>query len=107
MQDDAISREAALRVLLEHSNSDLAYPSKYDEFEEAIKAIPALDVAQVVRCKDCVHAIPLAGAAARRFGVGMKNCMRSRGDDGYGYDGASFVHPDDFCNEGRKRNDTP
>jgi hypothetical protein len=60
----------------------------------------------VVRCKDCIHAVDITNyRMAKRFGDHAKQCMRCRGDSGFGYPDLSVVYPDGFCDEGEKRND--
>lgn len=62
MMDDYISREAALKkqtIITERyhaQGADEEYVHKVVRSED-IRAIPAADVAPVVRCKDCVYRI--------------------------------------------------
>lgn len=69
---------------------------------------PTIDDQPVIRCKDCVHAVDITNlTVANRCGMGQKNCMRQRGDDGFGFAGVSVVYPDGFCDEGERRDDQP
>ena len=71
-----------------------------------VDGMPTIDAVQVVRCKDCVHAVDITNlTVANRCGMGQKNCMRQRGDDGFGFAGVSVVYPDGFCDEGERRDD--
>lgn len=51
-QTDAISRSAAIEALNQHSYET---SRDYDKTVELLNELPALDVAPVVRCKDCKH----------------------------------------------------
>ena len=112
---DAISRDAALEMISrtkEAANADEAGFTKSqrkaikaiaDLFSSVFKDLPSLDVAPVVRCKDCIHAVAITNLTiANRCGLGQKNCMRQRGDDGFGFTGVSVVYPDGFCDEGAR-----
>ena len=71
-----------------------------------VMAAPTIDAVPVVRCKDCIHAVDITNwRYAKRFGDHAKQCMRCRGDSGFGYYDLSVVYPDGFCDEGEKRND--
>lgn len=72
MPDEYISREAALTAL---QDSDLFNTTERQL--RAIRELPAADVAEVVRCKDCIFRI--------------KGRCFSR---------TSFVEPDNFCSWG-------
>lgn len=73
MVDEYIRREDALRALYE----DYAYPAM-----DIIKGVPAADVAEVVRCRDCIYNID-----------GLCFCRRPLGN-------GVAVEPDDFCSWG-------
>ena len=51
-RSDAISRSAAIEALDQHS-----FENGYDYYKtvELLSELPALDLAPVVRCKDCKH----------------------------------------------------
>lgn len=71
-----------------------------------IEQAPTIDAVPVIRCKDCIHAVDITNyRMAKRFGDHAKQCMRCRGDSGFGYLDLSVVYPDGFCDEGEKRND--
>ena len=52
-----IEREAAIKAI-ENDCSELVYYTKEDAIQ-CVKAIPAADVVEVVRCRECVYARPL------------------------------------------------
>lgn len=56
---DYISRESALEALdeLERTSrhNSVLWPDHVEECREALRSIPAADVVEVVRCKDCKH----------------------------------------------------
>lgn len=72
MHDEYISREAALTAL---QDSDLFNTTERQL--RAIRELPAADVAEVVRCKDCIFRI-----------------------EGRCFSRTSLVEPDDFCSRG-------
>ena len=43
------------RAIVEACNSLELYPSEYAKLEDALNTIPAADVAEVIRCKDCIY----------------------------------------------------
>ena len=49
-----IKREDVLAII-KKSIFDLEYSGENDELQEEIKTIPAADVVEVVRCKDCFN----------------------------------------------------
>lgn len=78
---DYISREAALKALY----ADYAYPAM-----GIIKEIPAADVAEVVRCKDCKY--------RRKNDENEPYCTAKDG----------LLHPsdDEFCSYGKRKEQT-
>lgn len=76
---DYIRREDALKALY----NDYAYAAM-----DVIKRLPAADVAEVVRCKDCKHKL-------RTVANGVVICREKHG----------MVRPslDDFCSYGERR----
>ena len=76
MHDEYISREAALTAL---QDSDLFNTT--DRQLRAIRELPAADVAEVVRCRDCINYI---GSMCFRCGLGHE----------------VSVDADDFCSRG-------
>ena len=79
MAGDYIRREDALKALY----NDYAYAAM-----DVIKRLPAADVAEVVRCKDCKHKL-------RTVANGVVICREKHG----------MVRPslDDFCSYGERR----
>ena len=77
MPDEYISREAALTAL---QDSDLFNTTERQL--RAIRELPAADVAEVVRCKDCIYNID--GMCFSR--TSFKNAVA--------------VEPDNFCSWG-------
>lgn len=56
--DDYISREAALDFHIQTYDLNISVQDERilgDRFEEFLKSIPAADVVEVVRCKDCIN----------------------------------------------------
>lgn len=107
--DDYISREAALacfhdwidRYGHEHTADEMV---EYQKIEE----LPAADVVEVVRCKDCIHA-PLPGDCG---GGNMEwpkidgiyedcTCPHFCDDDWY----SARPDPEGFCEKGERRAD--
>lgn len=43
------------RAIVDACNSLELYPSEYKTLEDALNKIPAADVVDVIRCKDCIH----------------------------------------------------
>ena len=57
-----------------------------------------------VRCTDCKYAADIEEPFIKnRFIEGTKSCRMCRGDNGYGYHGVSIIRPDDFCNDGERK----
>ena len=115
MENDAISRSAVYISLSDALdtiyNIDISDCTDIDDIVgriyEAVGAIPDVDVAPVVRCKDCQYAIPLDGHAFRRWGNNALNCTECRGDDGFGMAGVSLAYHDGFCDRGVRRECEP
>lgn len=80
MPDEYISREAALTAL---QDSDLFNTTERQL--RAIRELSAADVAEVVRCKDCIYRIE--GRCFSRTS----------------FLNAPAVEPDDFCSYGERR----
>lgn len=79
---DYISRQAAIK----------AFSSKYDECADIVEIIetldnqPSADVVEVVRCKDCRHAIK------DKVLIDRYDCQILD----------IYVRPNDYCNEGER-----
>ena len=43
------------RAIVDACNSLELYPSEYAKLEDALNKIPAADVVDVIRCKNCIH----------------------------------------------------
>ena len=43
------------RAIVEACNSLELFPSEYEALEYSLNKIPAADVVEVIRCKDCIH----------------------------------------------------
>lgn len=69
MATDYISREAALKAICDKQRDHTHWKSNYElgkyqganGYVEAIKSVPAVDVVEVVRCKDCAYYNQVAG----------------------------------------------
>lgn len=90
--DEYIKREAAVAVCDEQykeclRKSDFCGDTVAWNICADIKAIPAADVAPVVRCKDCKHLV-----AVNVNGKGIPTCRVS----------GMEVAPDEFCSRGEK-----
>lgn len=90
--DEYIKREAAVTVCDEQykeclRKSDFCGDTVAWNICADIKAIPAADVAPVVRCKDCKHLV-----AVNVNGKGIPTCRVS----------GMEVAPDEFCSRGEK-----
>lgn len=86
-----IEREA---VMPEVDSAVELYPSEYDAISNKIDKIPAADVVEVVRCKDCKH------YASDREKGGF--CKRSASPSMWRNDEAP-LRPDDFCSYGERK----
>ena len=90
--DEYIKREAAVAVCDEQykeclRKSDFCGDTVAWNICAGIRAIPAADVAPVVRCKGCKHLV-----AANVNGKGIPTCRVS----------GMEVAPDEFCSRGEK-----
>lgn len=75
----------------------------YDAFCEEVDQMEAVDAVEVVRCKDCKYAVEIEKPYVKNLFVsGAKKCSACRGDSSYGFS-ESIVNPDDFCNEGERK----
>lgn len=87
MPDEYISREAALTAL---QDSDLFNTTERQL--RAIRELPAADVAEVARCKDCKHKV-------RTDANGIVICSEEHG--------MYCPTENDFCRYGVKKGETP
>lgn len=92
MAKEYIEREAALNEAQEVYHW-CGHENRYSDFVpvDAIRAIPAADVVEVVRCKDCEHFRDYTD----RHGVVRMNCIRDCH--------IPQVEPEHFCSYGERR----
>lgn len=81
---DLIKRDDALKALIDCEDIK---GFAYREMEDALKAIPSIDI---VRCKECKH---YEWADNRAFGMPTKRCD---------WTGFEDVDDDDFCSRGER-----
>lgn len=65
MAKEYIERETAINAI-ENDCLELVYYTK-EEAIQCVKAIPAADVTEVVRCRECVHWKPTGSKAGNSF----------------------------------------
>ena len=102
MAKEYIEREAAKRELLSWAVC-MNHPEYLmrDDTLHVIDSIPAADVVEVVRCKDCVHAVEIEKDYIRKLFIdGTKQCELGRGDQCFGY---SIISNDGFCDSGERK----
>lgn len=81
------------------SPHDFAGICKY--FVEQLEIQPVIDAVEVVRCKDCIHAVEIEKDYIRNLFIdGTKQCEEGRGDMCYG---VSIVSDGGFCSSGERR----
>ena len=93
MQKEYIEREAAISIL--NAKSDMAVGTPKQCFAAAaamLEKLPAADVVEVVRCKDCRY-------------YRAKNFPLFSGDCFYGVSGERTVFEDHYCGYGEKKMD--
>lgn len=74
-----------------------------NELVELVKKIESGKLVEVVRCKDCVHAVEIEKDYVRKHFVdGTKQCELGRADTVFGY---SIISNDGFCDSGERRKD--
>lgn len=83
--DEYIRRADALHALYE----DYAYPAM-----DIIKGVPAADVVEVVRCRDC---------AKHYVVLGRDMCAKNASGSGDHLIGLSATLPDAFCSRGERK----
>lgn len=75
----------------------------YRALHEEVEQAKTVDAVEVVRCKDCKYAAEIENPYIKDFCVpGVKWCKACRGDTSQGFS-ESIVLPDDFCNEGERK----
>ena len=63
------------RAIVDACNSLELYPSEYAELENALNRIPAADVVEVVRCRECKYWGDEAGKLQRSDGLLFARCI--------------------------------
>ena len=114
-----IERKEAIKALRDNvteMESDIYYGSNMgipeDEIEDIVNEIPAADVVEIVRCKDCKHETELDKHCELNR-TAYKHCNLWRGDETRNvwhkykkyYKDYSVVEPDDFCSYGERESD--
>ena len=100
---DAVQKD--IKKVLEIAQSyDLEEAASfYRAFLEYVEKAPTVDAVEVVRCKDCKYAAEIEKSYVKDLFVsGVKKCSACRGDSSYGFS-ESIVSPNDFCNEGERK----
>ena len=93
MDDEYIRRDAAMKAVASQYGAcrSPAQNRMIDEIRNKIRRMPAADVAEVVRCKDC---------AKHYIVLGRDMCARNaQGSKGH-WIGLSATVPDGFCHRG-------
>lgn len=93
MPDEYISRrDARIAILEKQAGGGLDQEITVGSAEAAINAVPAADVAPVVRCRDCEYVRPTVSASTgERVGIWC-----------YMHD-IPNISPDDYCSQGQKK----
>ena len=89
------------RAIVDACNSLELYPSEYAKLEDALNRIPAADVVEVVRCRECKYWGDEAGELQRSDGVLFARCKVHN----YLLDGRHTgwcPTENDFCSYGEK-----
>lgn len=107
-----IEREALLKQALKEKrfvfrmedllNHEVVFQTVYKDFGEFVCSIPAADVVEVVRCKDCKHYHHYGRTSLLIDGKNIKSgwCQRR-----IRYDEEHRMLADDFCSYGKRRAD--
>lgn len=95
MPDEYISREAAVKIAEKYGLADGSVLGRHtglaDCIASEISALPAADVVEVVRCRDCAkHYVVLGRDMCAKNARGLKDHLI----------GLSATRPDDFCSYG-------
>lgn len=97
---DLISRKALIDWFMPYVHSGIE-EIPVETVIEDIKAVPAVDVAQVVRCKDCDLWNEWDRAGHESLNNLRCSCAYFSGEDGY----TVYTAPNDFCSCGERRAD--
>lgn len=74
-----------------------------DIVQSVLETVQTIDAVEVVRCKDCVHAVEIEKDYIRKLFVdGTKQCELGRADTVFGY---SIISNDGFCDSGERKDD--
>lgn len=89
-----ISRQAAIQEILDLPNCPDGHSDMYDKARiiGVIEEVPAADVVEVVRCRDCKH-------WNKNYYQDIETCFEHRNVDGT----EQAMRPDDYCSYGEKR----
>lgn len=68
--DECIEREAAIKAIYESDPNGIRRTLGFNvgQIEEALRAVPAVDLAPVVRCRDCKHSYEDIGGLCCSYG---------------------------------------
>lgn len=85
-------------ALIKEANADGAYG--YVDAKQIADA-PTVDAVEVVRCRDCIHAVEIEkDYISALFIDGTKQCELGRADTLFGY---SIISNDGFCDSGERK----
>ena len=98
MPDEYISREAAVKIAEKYGLADGSVLGRHtglaDCIASEISALPAADVVEVVRCRDCAkHYVVLGRDMCAKNASGLKDHLI----------GLSATLPDAFCSRGVRK----
>lgn len=104
MENDAISRSKLITFVKEKYHDIVAGGYPYNivawDLVRIIENFPALDVAPVVRCRDCKHAMPITNPLfVKAFNGKAMACSIWRGSLCCGL---SVVYPNEYCSDGAR-----
>lgn len=107
---DAIKERKFFMTMLDASNQECVVKTIYKDLAEFIDAQPTADVVEVVRCKDCIHAVELDKHCEINRSA-YRHCNMCRGEEEtnvwhsykkYRKD-YSIVELDGFCDMGERK----
>lgn len=85
-------------ALIKEANAEGAYG--YVDAKQIADA-PTIDAVEVVRCRDCIHAVEIEkDYISALFIDGTKQCELGRADTLFGY---SIISNDGFCDSGERK----
>ena len=72
-----------------------------DIVQKALETAQTVDAVEVVRCRDCIHAVEIEKDYIRKLFIdGTKQCELGRADMCFGY---SIISNDGFCDSGERK----